>query len=444
MSTASLRERVPRDGVLARESPPVRVLFVHGTLEIGGAEEVRLALLTCLDMSRYQARICCLQRGGPIADEASGLGCQVTVLGRRAHGLSLSTLWALRRLMREYRPHIVQTSLPRANYWGRIAAALEQVPVIIAEEHTVADRYDRVRPVVERVLGPRADCVIAVSHCVRRAVAARGGASARRRTVVIPNPVNAARLRPRRTREQVRQELGVTDEEVMVLHVGRMDRVSGAKGHDLLIQAAARMSPDRRRPVFVLLGDGPARRGLEALARRLGVADRVRFPGWRREIADHLMAAELFAFPSRCEGMPIALMEAMWMGLPVVASDIPANREVTRGGRYGRLIPALSPDALAEAIAALAADEASRLASGCEARRYARHAFSPERYARTVALLWENLLVDKLEHRQHLRGGPTRRTYAADPRGGPTGPPPSLRGAQRRFGAGPPRRTAAE
>lgn len=403
MTATSLPRQAVRDYVLARAGTPVRVLFVHGTLEIGGAEEVRLALLTCLDRSQYQARICCLQRGGPIADEASRLGYAVTVLGQRAHGLSISTLCALRRLIREYRPHIVQTSLPRANYWGRMAAALDRVPVIIAEEHAVADRSDWVRPVVERLLGPRTDCVIAVSHSVRRAVAGRDHASARRRTAVIRNPVNAARLQPHQTRERMRAALGVADDEFLVLHVGRMDRVSGAKGHDLLLQAAASLPPTCRRPVFLLLGDGPARPRLQALAENLEVADRVRFLGWQREVGDHLVAADLFAFPSRCEGMPIALMEAMWMGLPVIASDIPANREVTRRGRCGRLVPAHSPAALGEAIAALAEDDAACASLGHNARRYARHSFSPERYARTISLLWEDLLAEKLPHRLHHR-----------------------------------------
>jgi len=378
-----------------RRSRPVRVLLVHGTLEIGGAEEVRLALLACLDRSRYDARVCCLQRGGPVADEAERLGYQVTVLGQRAHAFSLSTLSALRRLIREYRPHIVQTSLPRANYWGRIAAALERVPVIIAEEHTVADRSDWARPVTERLLGPRTDCVIAVSHSVRQAVAARDSASARRRTVVISNPVNAARLCPLRTRQQVRQTLRASDDEILVLHTGRMDRVRGVKAHDILIEAAALLPPTRGQTRFVLLGDGPGRTRLQVLAATRGVADRVQFLGWRRDVADYLAAADLFAFPSRCEGMPIALMEAMWMGLPVIASDIPANREVTRRGRYARLVPVLSPSALAQAIAELSEDDTSRLELGRRAQRHARHAFAPERYARAVSRLWEELLVQR-------------------------------------------------
>jgi glycosyltransferase involved in cell wall biosynthesis len=376
-----------------RHEGPVRVLFVHGSLEIGGAEEVRLSLLSCLDRSRYQATICCLQQGGAIADEAAAMGYRVIVLGQRAHALSLPTLRALRGLIRTSRPHIVQTSLPRANYWGRITAALEGVPVVIAEEHTVAGKSDWARPVIERVLGPHTDCVIAVSESVREVVAARDRASGRRPTVVIPNPVNAQRLQQQRDREEVRAELGATDGAALMVQAGRMNRVRGAKGHDLLMEALATLPPGASPMTCLLLGDGPARAELEALARRLRVADRVKFLGYRRDVASLLGAADLFAFPSRVEGMPIALMEAMWMGLPIVASDIPANRETLAAGKYGRLVPPTQPKALAEAIARLGADTQGSIALGQRARAYAREAFSPARYAERVSRLWEELLA---------------------------------------------------
>lgn len=389
-----------RQALAARAAPagadPLRVLFVHGTLEIGGAEEVRLSLLSHLDRSRYQATVCCLQRGGEIAEEAAVLGYEVIVLGRRAHACSLGTLRALRRVIRERRPHIVQTSLARASYWGRWAAMLERVPVVIVEEHAVADRADWARPLVEGVLGPRTDCVIAVSESVRRALAAGARASARRPTVVISNPVNDRRLKVCRPRSEVWRELGLTAEDILLVHTGRMDRLPGAKGQDILIAALARLGgPRTRRPrtVCAFLGDGPARAGLVGLARKLGVLDLVRFVGYRRDVADFLAAADLFVFPSRLEGMPIALMEAMWMGLPSVASDIPANRETLCGGQFGRLVASLSAPALADGIASLTSDVRGRVELGLRARSYARGAFSPQRYAEAIGGLWRELLA---------------------------------------------------
>lgn len=384
----------PPDGN-ARSPRPVRVLCVHSTLQIGGAEEVRLSLLSHLDRNRYDVTVCCLQCGGPIADELAALGYQVIVLKRRAHAFSLPTLMALRRLIRERRPHIVQTSLPRANYWGRIAAALERVPVVIAEEHSVFEKSDRARPLIERFLGPHTDCVIAVSDSVRDAVATMDRASARRRTVVITNPVNSARLRPRRSRTRVRWELGVTDSDVLVVHTGRLGRAPGAKGHDILIRAIAAVRAADTKVVCALLGDGPGRPQLESMAQKLNAADNLRFLGYRRDVADFLAAADVFAFPSRWEGKSLALMEAMWMGLPVVASDIPANRETLGGGEYGRLVEPGSSRALAAGIAELAVDARARAELGEKALRHARDNFGPEQHAREMTALWDSLLEAK-------------------------------------------------
>lgn len=389
-AAGAVRGRAPR--AAAPRAEPVRVLFVHGTLEIGGAEEVRLSLLSCLDRSRHEATVCCLQQGGAIAREVAALGYEVIVLGCRAHALSLGTLRALRRLIRERRPHIVQASLPRANYWGRWAAALEGVPAIIVEEHAVADRADWARPVIERLLGPRTHCVIAVSEGVREAVAAMDGASARRPTVVIPNPVNEGRLRIRRGRAEVRAKLALREHDTLVVHSGRMNRLRGEKGQDILIEAMAALAGLRPRIVCALLGDGPARPKLESLATKLEVSQQVRFLGYRRDVADFLAAADLFAFPSRVEGMPVALMEAMWMGVPVVASGIPANRETLADGQYGRLVAPGSPAALAAGITELADDVRARAELGARAYSYARGAFSPMRYAERVVGLWQRLL----------------------------------------------------
>ncbi len=371
----------------------VRVLFLHGALGIGGAEEVRLVLLSHLDRSRYDVKVCCLQMGGPLAEEIAAAGCEVTVLGHRADAFSVRTLLELRRLIRAYRPHVVQTSLPRANYWGRLAAALERVPVVISEEHSVRQNADWARPAIDWALDRKTDCRIAVSESVRAALEARRRTPAPCETVVLPNAVNAARLQPRRSRAVVRAELGVVEEDFLCAHTGRMANLAGEKGHDLLLGAMSHLAGYRPRIVLALLGDGAARPGLEAMASELGVRDRVVFLGYRRDVADYLAAADVFVLPSRWEGQPVALLEAAWLGLPVLASDIPATREVLVPGGYGELVPSPAPEAWADAIRRLAADPARRKAMGAKAQLWARDTFSPQAYADRVAELWEKLLA---------------------------------------------------
>jgi glycosyltransferase involved in cell wall biosynthesis len=125
------------------------------------------------------------------------------------------------------------------------------------------------------------------------------------------------------------------------------------------------------------------------------LADRVHFVGFRREVADYLAAADLFVFPSEIEGLGLAMVEAMWMGVPVIAADIPAVRETLRQGLYGQLVPPSDPGVLASAISALAAESGKRHQLAERARGYAQAHFAPERYAREVCQLWHRLLTAK-------------------------------------------------
>jgi glycosyltransferase involved in cell wall biosynthesis len=206
-------------------------------------------------------------------------------------------------------------------------------------------------------------------------------------------------LEPRRSREEVRRELGVGEDQILVLHVGRMDAHQGPKRQDLLIWAAREAAEGGANLVCALAGDGPGRPALEALAGRLGGGDRIRFLGFRRDIADLLTAADIFAFPSDREGMPIALMEAMWVGLPVVATCIPGNWEAVGRGRFGRFVPAGSVRALANTLRELAADGEARAALGKAAQAHARTACAPQRYAERMAALWDRLARDAAEPR---------------------------------------------
>ncbi len=140
-------------------------------------------------------------------------------------------------------------------------------------------------------------------------------------------------------------------------------RVAEEKGLDDLLAALARLDEAGLPATLDVVGDGPARPALEAAAARLGVADRVRWHGYvgdRAAYLDALRGADLFALPSHAEGVPKVVIEAMAAGLPVVATRVGAVGAVLDGGVRGRLVPPGDPDALAGAIADLAADPLAR------------------------------------------------------------------------------------
>jgi glycosyltransferase involved in cell wall biosynthesis len=168
---------------------------------------------------------------------------------------------------------------------------------------------------------------------------------------VIPNGVDTAMFHPRESREKSRGP-------VRLLFVGR---VVFQKGLDVLLAALAQLPRDGDWQLEII-GDGDRRSALEAEAARLGVAARIRFAGWcrRTEIAERYRAADVFVFPSRDEGMPNVVLEAMASGLPIVATAIAGNEELVRDGENGFLVPPDDPAALAAALVRIVADANAR------------------------------------------------------------------------------------
>jgi glycosyltransferase involved in cell wall biosynthesis len=201
--------------------------------------------------------------------------------------------------------------------------------------------------------------------------------------VVIPN---AAAVAARAAQPVPRAELARNATAPIVLTIARLD---AQKGISHLLDAAAAV-PDVS---FAIAGDGPDRAALEAQTAKLGLADRVRFLGHRRDVPALLAAADLFVLPSLYEGLPLSVLEAMAAGVPVVATAIGGTDEVVRDGETGTLVPPADPLALAAAITRTLADrdQAKRLAAG--AREFVAREYSVQSMVGAVSRLYDSLLT---------------------------------------------------
>lgn len=223
----------------------------------------------------------------------------------------------------------------------------------------------------------------------------------------MPNPVDAERYKPCPVEERasLRARLGVPAQTRVVVFTGRL---APEKELDSLIEAfslACRTAPDA---LLVLVGDGPKRAELEALARRLGLDGHVRFTGRlpESEAREWLQASDLFALVSSAEGFSCSLVEAMATALPCVVSNIPANAQLIDCGVHGLLAPVRDIESIAGALTSLLCDGAARMEMGSAGRQRVLNHYTTEK----VIARYEELIADALETAHHSRSRRTART----------------------------------
>ena len=231
------------------------------------------------------------------------------------------------------------------------------------------------------------DRLIAVSEGLRRTYERIGVPP--ERIVTVPNGVAPQTGRMRRG--EARRVLGLRPDRPVVLTIGRLTHM---KGQWHLIDAVPDLAARFPGLAVVLLGDGPLRSSLQARAAALGVSGHVLFPGHRPDARRLLASADVFVLPSRHEGMPLAALEAMEAGLPVVATRVIGSAEVVEDGRTGALVRPGDPAALGAAVARLLADPALRRRQGAAGRRRYEACFTRERMAAETAEVYESVLAD--------------------------------------------------
>jgi glycosyltransferase involved in cell wall biosynthesis len=341
------------------KSAEPEVAFVLDSLAIGGTERSTLAIVARLP----RARVIALHGASPdLSAEAEQLGVSVVRLGLDKRAPLVDAARVLRRELIRFSPSVVHSALFRADVAARIASIGAPWQLVTS---LVNDSYGEART---QGLGPSAmlrlrlvqavdALTIAAAQCVvanSRAIAETNGRALSipsERIVVIPRGRDLNVFTPPAPKERrlLRERLDVAGDGIVIVNVARLIE---RKGHRTLLGACALLPDDAR---LLLVGEGPERGALMAQARALGVEGKVRFLGNRRDVADILRAADVFAFPSRYEGFPGAVVEALACGIPVVASRIPMHEEAIEDGRTGLLVPVASVDAPKERQAEAAA-----------------------------------------------------------------------------------------
>lgn len=333
---------------------PVLVMHVAETVGWAGGEAYLLKLAATLDRRRFRLAVVVPERG-PLVTRLEALGVPTWEVQQTRRLVSVGALRGLIAVFRREHPAIVQSHGARSNVYARLAGWFAGVPIVLSTVHNSLFDYGvgtvrrHIYVLAERLTSPLAHRVIAVSRAVAHDLVHRYGIRADR-VIAIQNGIDAAAFTPQRPRSSVLEELGLRPENRLI---GIMGRMTPQKGHDILLRALRLLAPRFPRLRCLIIGDGPLEPWLKRQAGELGLSPYCVFTGARSDVADLLAVLEIAVLPSRSEGLPFALLEAMALGKPVAATNVGGNIEVVEDGKTGLLTPPGDPDALADALAFL-------------------------------------------------------------------------------------------
>lgn len=336
-----------------------RLAILTSSLGGGGAQRSMVKLAGGIADRGYRIDLVLGHADGHYAGEVHP-SVRVVDLGARKMVLSIPSL---ARYLRHERPRAMLSSLNHVNIVGLWARRLSRVPtrMVVSERNTLSQAKhgswwrQRLRPHLIGRFYRWADAIVAVSEGVAGDLTTTTGLSPDR-IAVIPNPIITPNVR--RMAEETPDHPWLSEREPpVVLAIGRL---APQKDFATLIAAFAKARGTSGARLLIL-GDGPERPNLESLARARGLQAEVGLPGWVNNPYPFLRHAALFALSSRWEGLPGVLIEALFCGVPIVATDCPSGpQEILEGGRHGRLVPVGDVDALAGAIQQGLAGEIAR------------------------------------------------------------------------------------
>lgn len=340
---------------------PLTVMFVNTSLPVGGAETLLLNLVRRMDRARFAPEICCLKELGPIGEQLSVDVPAFHSLLRNKYDVRVRD--RLARLFVDRRVDAVVTvGAGDKMFWGRLAAAKAGVPVVLSALHSTGWPDCIERP--NRWLTQITDGFIAVAPSHGRHLIEREGFPASK-VFVIPNGVDVFRFRPDLDCAAQRAELSIADHQRVV---GIVAALRPEKNHALFLEAAAKVRERVPGTRFLVIGDGPERLRLLALAHQLKLNDAVHFLGNREDVPQLLNLSDVFALSSRMEANPVSILEAMACGVPVVAPRVGSIPDTVSDGLTGYLVEPHEASPLAARIEELLLDGPRRREMGREGR----------------------------------------------------------------------------
>jgi len=367
----------------------IRLLHLITDLEVGGAPLFIKNLVCGFDSSRFDVRVACLAPEGPLARELREYGIPTHCLGARG-AWDIRVFYRLAKLINQFRPDILHCTLVHANVTGRLVGRFCNVPYIVATIQT-AEQGKKWHLTAENLTCRLSDMTVCVSRSVHYHTH-RFSNVPLSRLCVIPNAIDCGRFADARPVDP--KEFNLSPDKKKIIFVGRLDPV---KNIDILIRVMNTIS-QKLDVQLLILGDGPQRDFLEQLTRNLRLSHCIRFIGPRRNVEQWLKLADIFVLPSKWEGLSLSALEAMAVGVPIVASKTAGLTDIIQDGKTGLLVPPGDVQSLSAAVSRLinAPDFARRLAQA--AQEHVRRNFSLKAIVLAHTHLYANRSTSNIIH----------------------------------------------
>jgi glycosyltransferase involved in cell wall biosynthesis len=385
---------------------PLRVAIVIARLNVGGPATHVIELAAGLPRDRFEVRLIAGREGRGetamhyLAEEKGVHPEIVSALSPHLGPADLAAFLQLYRIFRTWKPDVVHTHTAKAGAVGRTAARCAGVPAVVHTFHGHVLRGYFPRPVegffraLECGLARITDRIVTLSPALKADLAGMGIARPEKIDVVPLGMDLDPLLRCDARRGELRAELGIPAGEPLVGIVGRLVPI---KNHRMFLEAARSMVDSGLPARFVVVGDGELHDPLQTYASGLGIADRVRFLGWRKDMVPVYAGLDLLALTSDNEGTPVTVIEAMAAGVPVAATAVGGVPDVVRDGETGRLVPAGDPEEMGRAWRAALTEKTPTKRMALRARTEAVERFGRRRMLSAMASLYETLARKKAD-----------------------------------------------
>jgi glycosyltransferase involved in cell wall biosynthesis len=338
---------------------PSKIVHVQLLPLMSGVQKVTLDEFSKLDPSRYE-RIALCKCEGEFTEKLNKIGVRVHLVPHLERSISpiqdFRAYMALRAFFFKERPDIVHTHSSKTGVLGRFAAFAARVPNIVHTVHGFAFHSESrwavkiIYKFLERLCGKFTNTLIVLNE-FDSSVAHNMLGVPHSRILLLPNGVDIEKYAPTDpdTRQRVRKSVFGVEYHTQAI-VGMVGRLWEQKNPHCFVRAAIQVLKTNSDARFFMIGDGELRSELEAVIKAENLSDHIRILGWRTDVPDLLKALDVMVLPSRWEGMPLAILEAMSSAVPVVASDIPGNNHLVSNFIDGRLFPVDDSVSLANAL----------------------------------------------------------------------------------------------